>query len=196
MKLKQQTEWALIAVLIAYIALTPGFRAVKDILATGWGKALALAVIVYVWKYVSAIVAVLLVVSYVRCATYPVMEGLTMPAVSCTCESGWTFDETLHMCKDDKGAVKPPVACTCPSGYAFDSVSKECKPVSQETKPVPPPEPVEVKEPAPAVSTGPVTSTAPMTTPSAAQATLAMAVPTLPTAGPTPTEKFVGYSAW
>ena len=74
MKLSQKTEWGIIAVLIAYLAFTPGFQVVKDILATPIGKAIALAGIVYVWKYISAIIAILLLIGYMRCAKNNVWE--------------------------------------------------------------------------------------------------------------------------
>jgi hypothetical protein len=212
MKLSRNTELAVVAVLIAYLAFTPGFQVVRDILSNPIGKALFLALIVYVWKSVSAIVAVLLLVGYVRCASKGnVWEGMAMPPVTCTCEAGFTYNDQLKTCVNDAGDIKDPVACTCPAGYAYDVDSKECMEVSQETEPVSPTElpkpagveavPAVPESAAPAAPSGPVTSTAPMTTPSAAQEMAAMppAAPSAPAPGPVPstTESFVGgYSSW
>lgn len=69
MRISQQTEWALVAVLVLYIAFTPGFPVVRQFLSTGVGKAIGLAVIVAAWKYLSPLVALLLLVNFVRCAS-------------------------------------------------------------------------------------------------------------------------------
>ena len=74
MKLTRNTEWAIIGALILYIAFTPGVQAIKDLLAKPVGKAVALAAIVAVWKFVSPIIAILLTISCVRCATWNVWE--------------------------------------------------------------------------------------------------------------------------
>jgi hypothetical protein len=194
--MKSRQEWIVIAALIAYLAFTPGFQMVRDILAHPIGRAAALVGIVYVWKRVSAIVAVLLVIGYMRCAKTSMWEGFETPTVTCTCETGFTYNPATNQCANEKGQVKDPVACTCPSGYAYDSIKKECVQASQMSEPTPPPMPMPATSTeAPAVSTGPVTSTAPMTTPTAPVPAAAPMPP--PTAGPTPTEGFVGgYSKW
>lgn len=81
MRITQTQEWVLAAVLIAYIAFTPGFQMVRSFLATPIGKAIGLAVIVYVWKYVSALLGLLLTINFVRCAG--MREGLEMPEKAC-----------------------------------------------------------------------------------------------------------------
>jgi len=206
MKLNQRTEWALIVALIAYLAFTPGFQLVRDILSNPVGKAAFLLGIVYVWKKVSAILAVLLALGYMRCASKGnIWEGLEMPSAVCTCENGFNFDAATKKCVGAKGEVKDPVACTCPSGYSYDSQTKECKQVSEMTEPVavpPPPAPEATpsapETAAPAQDTGVVTSTAPITTPGAAQSMAATTPPTAPPAtGPMASEGFVGgYSRW
>lgn len=177
MKLTRNTEWAVIAALIAYIAFTPGFRAVKDILATPLGKAAALAGIVYVWKFVSPIIAILLTVSFLRCAKWNVWEMFSGAEQACTCEnSAAIWDSQSKTCKDATGKPAGPVkSCTCSNGYAWDGGekgTKQCIPVTDAQPPVPPAESL------PAGSTlgaGPITggiaapSTVPMTTPGAAQ---------------------------
>jgi hypothetical protein len=210
MKLNQKTEWIVVGVLIAYLAFTPGFQFVRDILSNPIGKAVFLGLVVYVWKYVSAITAVLLLVGYIRCARNNIWEGLAMPAVSCTCPTGFTYDTDMKKCKNDKNELRDPVACICPSGYSFDSVTKECVESSVMTEPIaptdtttssPPPEPTPTtpETAAPAESDAPATSTAPATTPGAAQEAAAAAVATMDMAGvqPSASESFVGgYSRW
>lgn len=196
MKLAQNTEWIVIAVLITYISFTNGFPVVRDVLKTGLGKAAALAFIVYVWKYVSPVIALLIAINFVRCASWNVWEGLETPLTTCTCETGFVYDASVGKCKNPEGASKDPVACTCPSGYTYDSTKKECIPASSMTPPV---APMPTMEGAPAMSTGPVTSQAPMTTPGAAQEAAATMPPaSMPVAGPTPTtESFtMGYSQY
>ena len=68
MRLVGTSEWIVIGALILYIAFTPGFPVVRQFLSTGVGKAVGLATVVAVWKYVSHPVALLLLVNFVRCS--------------------------------------------------------------------------------------------------------------------------------
>jgi len=171
MKLSQKTEWGIIAVLIAYLAFTPGFQVVKDILATPIGKAIALAGIVYVWKYISAIIAILLLIGYMRCAKNNVWEMFSGAEGTCLCEgTGYIWDDAVKKCKNAEGKEGTIKSCTCTNGYAWDNNKKECISATATQPPISPvPIPGTSSTTAPAVSTGPVTSTAPMTTPSATQ---------------------------
>jgi hypothetical protein len=144
MKLTRNTEWAIIAALIAYIAFTPGIQAIKDLLAKPLGKAAALALIVYVWKFVSPIIAILLTVSFVRCATWNVWEMFSGAEVACTCESpDATWDAQAKQCKTSTGTPSGGVkTCTCANGYAWDGGekgTKQCVASSDTQPPVPPP---------------------------------------------------------
>lgn len=199
MKLTKTTEWILVAALIAVISFNVAYQPVRQFLATPVGRLIGLAVIVYVWKYASAILAILLAIRFIQCA-FGVMERFQdnqKTEATCTCEDGFTFDSLTKMCKNSQGAVKPPVACTCPQGYSYDATTKECTQTSSMAGPVPPtPEPTGATSatPAPAESTGPVTSTAPMTTPGAAQAMASTTPPPPPvTTGPAAKEGFTGY---
>ena len=193
MKLTRTTEWALIAALIAYIAFTPGFPVVKQVLATPVGKALALAAIVSVWKFVSPIIAILLTISFLRCAKWNVWEMFSGAETACTCENpDAIWDAESKTCKDatgnPAGAVK---TCTCANGYAWDGGEKgkkECVPVSGEQPPVPPPAVSPMTPPGGAPTTGGITapSTPPMTTPGAAQEAVAAAPPPPATGGVQP----------
>jgi hypothetical protein len=131
--------------------------------------------VVYLWKYVSKIIAVLLLVGYIRCASMTgVWEGLEMAATTCTCLPGFTYDSTTKKCKNAAGLLKDPVACTCPSGYTYDITKKECVVSSVMSEPIS--AAVPVVDAMPTDGGAPVLlpptdapSTVPMTTPGAAQ---------------------------
>ena len=142
--LSSRNEWIVVGVLIVYLAFIPSLQMIRDILSTSVGKAAALAAIVYVHKYVSCPVALLLVIGYMRCARSSGLEMFTTPTTT----------------------VQPTV--TCPDGYAYDAMSKECKPTSSMSGSVPPSPPesgigASISTPPPNASM----STAPMTTPTA-----------------------------
>ena len=145
MKLTRNTEWALIAVLIVYNSFTSGFRFMKDIMATPLGKAAVLAVIIYVWKFVSCPIALLLTISFMRCATWNSWEMFSGAEQSCTCETaGAIWDSQSKTCKDATGNAAGPVkTCTCTNGYAWDGGEKgkkQCIPVTSAQPPVEPTE--------------------------------------------------------
>ena len=184
MRLSQRNEWIIIAVLIAYIAFTPGIEFVKNLMGTSIGKALMLSAIVFVWKYVSPIVAVLLVINYIRCTKMKVWEMMENPAPepSATCAAGYTFDTMMKNCRNTTSGsdTQEPVSWTCPTGYAYDGPSKTCSPTTAPAQdkaasaPLPPAASAPTSSAAPAM---PATSmpTIPMTTGSAAgQAALSM----------------------
>lgn len=193
MKLARNTEWTVVGLLIAYIAFAPGFPMVRDMLASPIGKAVALAGIVYVWKTINPLIAVLLVVLYLKCTrmTMNVWEGFSGAEDTCMCAGeGYTWDAAAKKCKNAEGKEGEVKSCTCISGYSWDGGpkgTKQCVPTSGEQPPLPmtpPAPPIEsVPTAAPAVSTGPVTSTAPMTTPSAVQDMVVSAGPQLPPSG-------------
>jgi len=146
MKLTRNTEWAIIGALILYIAFTPGIQLVKDVLAKPLGKAAALGLIVYVWKFVSPIIAILLTISFVRCATWNVWEMFSGAEVSCTCESpDANWDAQSKVCKTSTGTPSGGVkTCTCANGYSWDGGekgTKQCVPTSSDQPPIPPPPP-------------------------------------------------------
>ena len=195
MKLTRNTEWGIIIALVAYLAFTPGFQVVKDILATPIGKAAALLVIVYVWKYVSAVIALLLLVGYIRCAKTNVWEMFSGAEESCVCEgTGFIWDREAKTCKNAEGQTGAVKTCSCANGYSWDGGEKgtrQCVPTSGMQPPVPPmpempsvsPIPAVGDSSAPAVSPGPVTSSAPMTTPGATQSMVTSALPAMPSSG-------------
>lgn len=202
MKLSQKTEWIVVAVLIGYIAFMRPIPMVQDALATSVGKAVGLVGIVYVWKSVSPIVAILLAIAFVRCISMGrVWEMFSGAETTCLCEGeGYTWDAVTKKCTDKGGKEGAIKSCVCASGYAWDGGpkgTKQCVPSSGTQPPVPAPDanPIgdklqaDVKametaaNAAPAVSTAPATSSAPMTTPGAAAAMAAGATPMPPAAG-------------
>jgi hypothetical protein len=195
MKLTKTTELALVGGLILYIVFTPGFPVALRILGTPIGSIAALLGIVYVWKNVSALVALLLTILFVKCTRMAMREGFSGAEDTCVCEEeGFTWDPATKKCTNADGLDGKIKSCTCIAGYSWDGGEKgtqQCVPTSGEQPPLPTPatNPVvtamEATAPtvAPAVSTGPVTSTAPMTTPGAAQAAAASMGPS-PAAAP------------
>jgi hypothetical protein len=137
MRLVGTSELVVVGVLIAYIAFTPGFPVVRQFLSTGVGKALGLAAIVAVWKYVSHPVALLLLVNFVRCSgmresmanqlpenTYCPADhfydmgqcknsttGQSVPTVTCSATQSWNGTE----CIGGDPAVAPPASDAMPS---------------------------------------------------------------------------------
>jgi len=194
MKLTRTTEWASVGLLIVYIATAPGFTAVREMLSSPVGKIVALGGIVYVWKYVSQLIAILLVVLYLKCTGMSIWEGFSGAEDTCICEGeGYTWDPATKKCRNSDGKEGAVKSCTCVSGYSWDGGpkgTKQCVPTSGETPPVAMPSENPVADAlqsamnaAPAVSTGPATSSAPMTTPGAVQDMVAS--PSAPASPPT-----------
>ena len=138
--LSSRNEWIVLGALIVYLAFIPSLQMVREILATPVGKAAALAGIVYVHKYISCPVALLLVIGYMRCAG-SVREMLENPP---------TIPTTSQTTTSSPLSIPPPELGQGPSSN---------------TTPSPPGSgpgaPVNTMPPNPAMST------APMTTPTA-----------------------------
>lgn len=66
MMLSGRNEWIAIVGLIAYISLVPCPYAMKEFFSSTLGKIVALGAVVYAWKYISQIVSILLLVSFLR----------------------------------------------------------------------------------------------------------------------------------
>lgn len=199
MKLARNTEWAIVGLLILSIAFAPQIPMIHEMMASPVGKAVALGAIVYVWKFVSQIIAVLGVVLYLKCTRGSVWEGFSGAEDTCLCAGeGYKWDAASKTCKNAEGKTSEVTSCTCISGYSWDGGpkgTKQCVPTSGEQPPLPmtAPPPVEsAPTAAPAVSTGPVTSTAPMTTPSAVQDMVASAGPQMPPSAPGGVQPTVG----
>ena len=126
MRISQKTEWAILAVLVAYIAFTPGVQAMRDLLSTGVGKAVYLGAVVAAWKFVSPLVAVLLVVNFVRCASMrefaddASMKPATAsgPPPNTHCPDNYTFDN--GQCKNKSNPTQTIPASVCLEGQTWD----------------------------------------------------------------------------
>ena len=122
MRISQRTEWILVAALIVYIAFTPGVQAVRDLLSTGVGKAIYLGAVVGAWKFVSPLVAILLVVNFVRCASMrEFMENgsttsTTTPPPNTYCPNDYKYEN--GQCKGPTGQSTP--ATVCLAGQSWD----------------------------------------------------------------------------
>jgi hypothetical protein len=139
MRLVGTSEWIVIGVLIAYVAFTPGFPVVRQFLSTGLGKAIGLAVIVAVWKYVSHPVALLLLVNFVRCSG--MREGMENPEPPSPCPDGYSLVD--GQCKNTTTGQSIPMA----------------PPASPSAAVTPPPPPPASSPPPPAMPPPPSTST-------------------------------------
>lgn len=123
MRISQKTEWILVAVLVAYIAFTPGFPVVREFLSTGFGKAVGLAAVVATWKYLSPLVAVLLAVNFVRCVSmreYADDASMKKPGEApkdTYCPENYSFDN--GQCKNNTTGQTIP-ATVCLSGQTWD----------------------------------------------------------------------------
>jgi hypothetical protein len=159
MRLKQQTEWAIAGILIVYLTFTPGFQFVRDLLSTSLGKAAFLVVVAYVWKNVSTLIAILLLLGYVRCATMREgMEDGSIDPVSCTCKGeGFVYDAAQKMCRNERGDLQDP-SCMCPAGYVYNKESHKCiqrKTEMEQQEPMPPPANPTAPPPEPPAEEGP-----------------------------------------
>ena len=112
MRLSQTQEWALVAALIAYIAFTDGFWTIRSFLSTPVGKVVGLAVIVYVWKYVSALAALLLAIAFVRCSG--LREGVDATMSECP-PGGTAISDQPGKCRMSDGTI---VTATAPAAPA------------------------------------------------------------------------------
>ena len=108
-----RNEWIAVGALIVWIALIETPPALKDFLGSTVGKAVALATVVYTWKSVSQLVAVLLVVVMVRSGA--IREHADDPSIQpsstpkCHCETGYEMDAATKQCK--KGTETKPAQC-------------------------------------------------------------------------------------
>lgn len=126
-----RNEWIAIAALIAYIALIPTPYAVKELLSSPVGKAVALVGIVYVWKYVSCPVAALLLIAFVRVGGMrEYMEGetgMTPPPATSTdykCPDEFIYSMEKKTC--EKGTETRPPTCN-DATMMWDATEGKCK---------------------------------------------------------------------
>lgn len=193
--MKRQVELAILGGLILFMSFTSGFGPVRAFLSTSVGRAIGLGVVVYVFKYVSPAIGLLLAIHIARCSRMVegVDETLAEPTEMCECDPDFTYNSGSKMCEKIGAQPKKPAKCTCITGETWDDVEKKCK-----TKPVTSAPPTALPESMPASGGADVAAVAaqgaalppssvPETTGSAAAATMA----STPTSTPPPTaEKF------
>ena len=134
MMLTGRNEWVAIAVLIAYIAFIPCPGFMTAFFSSSVGKIVALGVVVYVLKYVSVPVGILMFIALDRKgAIREYMEEETgmapTPADNYKCPPEFVYDSSEKMCT--KGSEKMPPECT-DSSMMWDASSGKCiaKPTS------------------------------------------------------------------
>lgn len=113
MQLSSRTEWIVVGALVVYMAFFPSLPVVRDILSNPIGKVLGLSAVVYVWKYVSHLLALLLALAVYRAGG--VREGADDASMKpkIMCEAGKRYDETKKACVDE---MPPPPPPPMPSG--------------------------------------------------------------------------------
>jgi hypothetical protein len=79
MRLSTKNEWIVVGLLSLYVAFVPQIPMAREFMSTGIGRLSAMASVIFTWKYVSELVAVLLAIVYIRCMVSPIWEGLEMP---------------------------------------------------------------------------------------------------------------------
>jgi len=82
MRLSTKNEWIVAGLLSLYIAFVPHIPMAREFMSTAVGRLSAMASVIFTWKYVSELVAVLLAIVYIRCMLAPIWEGLEMPAAT------------------------------------------------------------------------------------------------------------------
>jgi hypothetical protein len=139
MMLTGRNEWIAIAALILYIAFVPCPYEMKQFFASPIGKVVALAAVVYAWKYVSSPVAILLLVAFLRSGSMrEYLEGetgMTPPPATSTdykCPDEFIYAADKKMCT--KGTEVRAPECN-DSSMMWDSSKGSCVPKT----PTPPP---------------------------------------------------------
>jgi hypothetical protein len=78
MRLSTKNEWIVVGLISMYVAFVPQLQMARDFMSTSIGRLVAMASVVFTWKYVSELVAVLLAIVYVRCMLSS-WEGFAVP---------------------------------------------------------------------------------------------------------------------
>jgi hypothetical protein len=131
MMLTGRNEWIAIAALILYIAFVPCPYEMKQFFASPIGKVVALATVVYAWKYVSCPVAILLLVAFLRSGSMrEYLEGetgMTPPPTTSTdykCPDEFIYSVDKKTC--EKGTETRPPTCN-DATMSWDAMEGKCK---------------------------------------------------------------------
>jgi uncharacterized membrane protein len=101
MLLSGRNEWIAVAALIAYVSLVPCPYAMKEFFSSVLGKIVALGAVVYAWKYISQLVAVLLLVAFLRSGA--IREFLDESGMAPPTETDYKCPDELQGQLDDVG---------------------------------------------------------------------------------------------
>jgi hypothetical protein len=126
MRVSSKIELVVAAILIAYSAFTPRFQPVRDFLESGLGKALALIGVVYVYRSVSPLIALLMVVALCRSMFTQSWEGFDVPTPKC--KNGSPVMKTSagdFKCSDDSLPACPPAKGDTAT-YPYDVKTGKC----------------------------------------------------------------------
>jgi hypothetical protein len=136
MLLSGRNEWIAVAALIAYVSLVPCPYAMKEFFSSVLGKIVALGAVVYAWKYISQLVAVLLLVAFLRSGALREFldeSGMAPPTeTDYKCPDEFMYSMDKKMCT--KGTETRAPDCK-DSSMMWDSSKGSCVPKS----PTPPP---------------------------------------------------------
>jgi hypothetical protein len=138
MLLSGRNEWIAITVLIAYISLGPCPYAMKEFFSSTLGKIVALGAVVYTWKYVSQIVSVLLLVSFLRSGAIREFldeSGMSAPPSEYKCPDEYMYAVDKKMCM--KGTDMRPPECN-DKNTIWDSSKGVCVPKNPPSTTPPP----------------------------------------------------------
>jgi hypothetical protein len=141
--MKRQVELAILGGLILFMSFTPGFAPVRTLLSTAVGRMVGLVAVVYVFKYVSAPIGLLLAIHFARCSRMgSVWEGVDETLTEmCECDPDFTYNSGTKMCEKMGAESKKPVRCACVPGENWDEATKTCVPKKVESAlPMAPPE--------------------------------------------------------
>lgn len=133
-----QKEWIVVGALALYIAFVPTPAVLKDLFSSPVGKLLAVAAGVYLWKNVSQIVAVLVLVAFLRSGAlreYLDPETGVTPSTSTDnnfkCPDEFIYDAGKKMCT--KGTETKSPECT-DAGATWSSASGKCESTKEEAQ--------------------------------------------------------------
>ena len=78
MRLSTKNELIVAGLISVYVAFVPQLQMARDFMSTSIGRLSAMVSVIFTWKYVSELVAVLLAIVYIRCMLSS-WEGFVVP---------------------------------------------------------------------------------------------------------------------
>lgn len=127
MSLSPRNEWIVVGVLILYIAFIPCPGFMTDFFSSAIGKMVALGIVVYVMKYLSVPVGLLVFIALDRKGAireYADDPSMAEPLPDCHCEAGYDMDPKTMICT--KGSDTKAPTC-CQPTEEWDAAASQCK---------------------------------------------------------------------